>query len=371
MRIPVVASSATVAIRQRHSLPQTLIFFVTSRCNARCDFCLYKDSVENPTRRSEELTLDEIHQIAAAYGPLHFLALSGGEPFVRRDVGSICQTFIDQCGTSVVDIPSNFAYGDAMMESIEPLVANNPDVLVELQFSVDHLGARHDESRGVAGLYETAIENFGRLEELRGRHANLSLKVNIVWLERNRDDIEAIIAELRQRISFDRIHVSYPHTQIPTSGSDDESISDFDRFRVVAERTATAARKRFDPFSLPMRGAKVSSHRLLREALTGDAPMGAACEAGRHVVVLDERGEVFPCEVIWSSVGNVRTSGYSIGSVLKGPEYHAFRDEYLGATKCNCTWSCAAMTAVSVTPARYPRLLSDTLRVALGRDERP
>ena len=366
-RIPVVLRSSTLALRQRRSLPQTLILFVTSRCNASCDFCLYKDSVENPTRRSEELTVDEVEQIADRYGPLHYLALSGGEPFVRRDIGDICQAFIDRCGTSVVDIPSNFFYGDVMVEAIEPLVAANPGVIVELQFSVDHLGRLHDVSRGIDGLFEIAIANFHRLEQVRARHNNLSLKVNIVWLERNRDDIELITAGLRERIDFDRVHLTYPHEHIDPTSPDEAAVADFDRFRPYAEEIANQARDRFDPFSVPMRAAKVSSHRLLRKALTGEVSMGSLCEAGRHLVVVDERGEVFPCEVLWESVGNLRDFGYDLGALLAAPAYQRFRDERLGPDSCNCTWSCAAMTAVSVSPAMYPRLAGDAVRVALGR----
>lgn len=370
-RVPVVVRSSTLAIRQRSTLPQTLIFFVTSRCNARCDFCLYKDSVDNPTRRSEELTVAEVERIADAYGPLHYLALSGGEPFVRRDVAELCQAFIDRCGTSVVDIPSNFAYGDVMVEAVTSLAERNPDVLVELQLSIDHLGERHDLSRGVDGLFGTAISNFRRLEGLRDRLPNVSLKVNVVWLERNRDDIDRIVDGLSDLLDYDRIHLTYPHTRLPLDGSDAERLADFDRFRGPAEDVANAARHRLDPFTVPMRAAKVSSHRILRDALTGDTPMGAVCEAGRHLVVLDERGEVFPCETIWESVGNVRDHDLDVGAVLAGDRYREFRRRYLDPAGCNCTWSCAAMTAVSVTPRLYPRLARDAARVALGRAAAP
>lgn len=366
-----VLRSSTLALRQRTSGPQSLILFVTSRCNARCDFCLYKDSVENPTRRSEELTIEEVRRIAENYGPLHYLALSGGEPFVRRDIGEICQAFIDRCGTSVVDIPSNFAYGDTMVEALEPLAAANPNVIVEVQFSVDHLGHRHDESRGVEGLFETAIANVDRLARIRERHGNLSLKANIVWLERNRDDLDLIIAGLRERIDIDRIHITYPHERLDPSGGPEEMLADFDRFRPAAERVANDSRRSFDLYSIPMRAAKVASHRILRDAIEGSTAMGSLCEAGRHLVVIDERGEVFPCEVIWDSVGNVREFGYDVGAVLAADSYEQFRDTHLGDGKCNCTWSCAAMTAVSVTPSIYPRLAADSVRVALGRAAAP
>lgn len=365
-RMPAVLRSSTLALRQRSTLPQTLIFFVTSRCNARCDFCLYKDSVENPTRRSEELTVEEVTKIAAAYGPLHYLALSGGEPFVRKDVGEICQAFIDHCGTSVIGIPSNFAYGEVMVETIESLVSRNPNVIVELQMSIDHLGARHDLSRGIDGLFESAIATFQQLQVIRGRHRNLSLKVNLVWLERNRDDVDAIVEGLRSRIKVDRIHLTFPHEKISPSGASAEQLEDFDRFWGPAEKVSSDSDGERDLFTLPMRAAKVSAHRILREAMTGETPMGAICEAGKHLAVIDERGEVFPCETIWESVGNLREHDYSMGEVLSGPKYEAFRQKYLGPDACNCTWSCAAVTAVSVSLRRYPQLASDAARIALG-----
>ncbi len=192
-------------------------------------------------------------------------------------------------------------------------------MVVELQFSVDHLGARHDASRGVEGLYEEAIATFVRLQEVRRRHDNLSLKVNIVWLERNRDDVPSIVDGLKARIDIDRIHLTYPHDRIDASGVDDSGVEDFDRFRPAAEVLANEARSRFDPFSVPMRAAKVSSHRVLRNAVTGSTPMGEVCEAGRHLVVIDEKGEVFPCEVIWESVGNLRDNGYDVGRCSPDP----------------------------------------------------
>lgn len=364
-RVTACARASTLAIRQPKLLPQTLVFFVTARCNARCDFCLYKESVANPTLRSDELTVDEVIRIARTYGPLNFLAVSGGEPFVRRDLGELCQAFVDECGTSVIDIPSNFAYGDTMVDTIGTLVADNPNVIVELQLSIDHLGKRHDASRGVTGLFDSAIANFRRMTEIRRRHPNLSLKVNIVWLERNKSDLDAIVDGLTQLIEFDRIHVGYPNLRMPTVGRPD-LIADFDEFSRASDRVATRARSRLDPFSLPMRGAKVSSNRVVGDAIRGDRNLGAGCEAGRHVLVLDERGTVYPCEVIWEPIGNVRDHDYRVDRVLEGDAYERFRDRNLGEGRCNCTWSCAALAEVSVTPRRLPRLAWDTIRVATG-----
>ncbi|MCH2663714.1 hypothetical protein MK139_05180, partial [bacterium] len=92
-----VLQSALLFREQKKALPQTLIFFVTSRCNARCDFCLYYDQITNPVAKERELTIPEVEKIARNYGNLHYLGLSGGEPFVRKDLEQICQAFIDHC----------------------------------------------------------------------------------------------------------------------------------------------------------------------------------------------------------------------------------------------------------------------------------
>ncbi len=370
-RIPVVVRSSTLALRQRRTLPQTLIFFVTARCNARCDFCLYKESVEHPTRRSEELSVDEVERIARAYGPLHYLALSGGEPFVRRDVDRLCQSFIDHCGTSVVEIPSNFSYGDSMVAAVGNLARANPDVVVELQVSIDDLGPRHDESRRVEGLYATAVGNARRLAELRVEHPNLVLKANVVWLPSNASRIEEVVRGVRADFGVDRVHLTYPHLRIPATGGSAELRADYARFREVADRVVAATGSRRDLYTLPMRAAKLASNRMLEAAIDGGRPLGERCEAGRHLVVLDERGEVFPCEVIWESVGNVRDHDLDIGSVLAGERYARFRERYLGDSPCNCTWSCASMTAVSVSPSGYPGLARDAARLAVGRPAGP
>lgn len=357
-----VASSATLFHTQRSTLPQTLIAFVTSRCNASCDFCLYKDSVANPVRRQEELTVAEYEAIAASYGPLHYLGLSGGEPFVRPDVADICQAFVDRCGTKVIDIPSNFFYADRMVEAATLLTERNPHLMVDLQLSIDHVGERHDRSRGVAGLYEQAIETFHRLEGVRADHPNLRLKVNIVWLPRNRDDLRSIHEQLGRRIGFDRIQLTYPHELLPVEG-DPDRIADLDRFIDAAGRLAADdGHKGIDLYSTPMRATKRSYHRLLRQAVDGSTPMGERCGAGRILVVLDERGEVFPCETKWESVGNVRAHALDIGAVLRGPRYAEFAERTLGPGKCNCTWSCAALSAVSVTPRLLAGLAVDTAR---------
>ncbi len=363
-----VIKSALLSRQQKDNLAQTLIFFVTSRCNARCDFCLYYEQIENPVAAEKELKIPEVEQIARKYGRTHYLALSGGEPFVRKDLEPLCQAFIDHCGTAVVDIPSNFYYTKTMVAAMEPLARKNPGVIFDLQMSIDHIGAMHDASRKVPRLYDTAIKSFRALEEIRARYSNLKLKVNIVYLEQNRDALDEIVSELSRTIGFDRIQLTYPHEMVPRQwdGSSAKA-KDVDDYIEAANRVGehSPSQNIFDLHSLGMRSVKGIYHRLLKEAVANTRTVGSYCEAGRYIVVINEKGDVFPCEPLWQSVGNLRDHDYDMRALLSAPAYQKFRDQRLGPGKCNCTWSCAMHSAISVKPSFLPEISANASKIFL------
>ena len=73
---------------------------MTRRCNARCPYCFYLQSqsleCDNSSDSPEnELTLEEIRKLAPSFGRLLWLAFSGGEIFLRKDLVEISQIFYE------------------------------------------------------------------------------------------------------------------------------------------------------------------------------------------------------------------------------------------------------------------------------------
>lgn len=345
--------SALVFLKQWNSLPQMLVFFVTSRCNARCDFCLYRSQVENPVKKESELKIKEIEQIAKNYGPLNYLTLAGGEPFIRKDIEPLCQTFIDNCKTSTINISSNFSYGDTMVETMESLVRKNPSVMFEMLMSIDDIGEKHDRSRKVKNLYKTAIESFKRMTEIKEKYNNLKLRIAIVYLERNRGNIENIVSGLCNNLDIDRINISFPQMVLPSNQPRQEIALQVENFSRIADKISkmtTSKQIHFDPYTIGMRSANMVYHRFLNDMIRNNGNLGSFCEAGRYIVVINEKGEVFPCEPLWYLVGNLREHNYDIKKILNGEKYKEFRIKYLGKDKCNCTWACAILSCITVRP---------------------
>jgi MoaA/NifB/PqqE/SkfB family radical SAM enzyme len=87
--------------------------------------------------------------------------------------------------------------------------------------------------------------------------------------------------------------------------------------------------------------------------VTGRSPL--SCHAGRLSVVLSETGEVFPCEMIDKSFGNLRDYGYNLRRVLATENARDGLRRIDAA--CACTHECALMLNILFSPAAYPRLL--------------
>ena len=76
--------------------------------------------------------------------------------------------------------------------------------------------------------------------------------------------------------------------------------------------------------------------------------VGAYCEAGKNILVINEKGDVFPCEPLWHKVGNLRQYDYQVGKLVQNQIMIDFRKKMLGKGKCNCIWGCALHTNITL-----------------------
>ena len=143
-----------------------LIFYVTNRCNFRCKFCFYYAEIEKG-RKPNELSLDEIDQLTRKLGPLLQLSLTGGEPFLRKDLDEITHMFVENCGARYITIPTNASLTDRMVRFLEEVLPRHPKSFLRLTFSIDGIGEDHDEARSMSGSYKKIRESYAAISPLR------------------------------------------------------------------------------------------------------------------------------------------------------------------------------------------------------------
>ncbi|MGW8178924.1 MAG: radical SAM protein, partial [bacterium] len=89
---------------KKRGSPVNLIFFVTSQCNLLCTHCFYWEELN---KKKNELSLDEISRITKSLPNLLSVSLTGGEPFLRKDLPEIAELFERNSSVRNIQIPSN------------------------------------------------------------------------------------------------------------------------------------------------------------------------------------------------------------------------------------------------------------------------
>ena len=109
----------------------TLILFVTNRCNLKCYFCCYKDSLNS----SKDLPLSTFEKMARSIPRLKSLLISGGEPFLREDLFDIISLFVHHCGARFISIPNNGFFTDRVLALTQKFLEKEKAAFLTLLFS--------------------------------------------------------------------------------------------------------------------------------------------------------------------------------------------------------------------------------------------
>ena len=110
-----------------------LIFYVTNRCNFRCNFCFYSAEIEKGLK-PDEMSVEEIKKFAPSIGPLVQLSMTGGETFLRKEFPEIAGILIDATGARWVTIPTNASLTNRMVKFLDEIYLNSLTLTLDFLF---------------------------------------------------------------------------------------------------------------------------------------------------------------------------------------------------------------------------------------------
>ena len=149
--------------------PLYVTLHLTHRCNSRCVMC---SDWRTPANHSE-LTLEQVRGIFSnrLFDSVRKIALSGGEPTLRKDMVEIADTLLERCPRlEQMALLTNGLEPELVMEKAEGLVRlpkRGRPVEIQIQVSVDGYGDVHEKVRRVPWAFERAVETVERLKKLR------------------------------------------------------------------------------------------------------------------------------------------------------------------------------------------------------------
>jgi len=149
-------------------------FLITYDCNQRCKTCdIWQINKKNPDLRKTEITLGEFEQFCQ-YNDLLWIALCGGEPFVREDINEILRLALSS--VKLVSITTNGSNTDKILNSVVYALEKSRGSTLAVNVSFNGRKEVHNGISGVKDSYGKALQSFKGLRAIK----NNRLKAGIV-----------------------------------------------------------------------------------------------------------------------------------------------------------------------------------------------
>lgn len=305
------------------------------RCNARCRTCnIWK-------KREDELSLDEWEKIFRSLGKTPFwITVSGGEPFLFRDLVELVQLVYQYCHPGIINIPTNALLHERIPRQVDEIARTCPESQIIINLSLDGVGERHDWIRGVPGNFEKFEKAYRALRALG--HSNLSIGIHSVISTFNVDDIEGLydyvfglqpdqyITEIaEERVELDTVGLNITPSQDKYSRAIDELIERVENqdFKGIARVTEAF---------------RVEYYELVKRILVEKTQI-IDCYAGWASAQIYANGEVWPCCVRADNLGSLRDADYDFARIWFSPQTDIVRRS-IKNKECHCPLANASYT---------------------------
>lgn len=346
----------------KRGLPLHLTFFVTARCNALCKHCFYWDSLN---KGQTELTLEEVDKIAASMNRALWIAFTGGEPFLRKDLPEFAKILHDRLKPVTLSINTNGIKTGQIVESAERLVRNCPRTFVGILCSLDGLQATHDRIRGVPQNFEKTVQTFRELQKVRAGLPNMGVGISTTFCAWNQDEMDDMYELVVEQLRPDNWDLSFVRGKPMEPAIGVADVAKYRRIKARLEQAfATGKLKYYDNMPLARfvhAKERVSTRTVLKTLDTGEFQL--PCYAGALSAVISEEGDVYACEMLDSKIGNLREAGYDMAKLWRGERADSMR-RFIHDTKCFCTHECNMSINLLFNPAAYPRIVKEMVAPA-------
>jgi radical SAM protein with 4Fe4S-binding SPASM domain len=336
-------------------LPTYIVLFVTARCNLKCKMCFYWKKTE-VADENIELQLEEIEAISKSFGYIANLAISGGEPFLRDDLDRICHAFYKNNDLRFMNIPTNGSLPDKIVSTTEKILKLCRMATVAIELSMDGVGETHDFIRGSYGAFDNLKETHNRLLKLKKKYDNLWLKINTTFSYYNQDCIHNIISYIKEEMAVDDFYIAMLHGNPKEPMARNFSLDKYINYiKLLEEDSSFRKNGLLGKLLFSMR--KMLSREVINVMRHGK--FSSPCTALRKIIVIDEVGNVFPCETITDKIGNLRNFNYDIRKIIYSKKRYDLERKYKISSGCNCNWGCAIFNNIIYDVKRWPLLVKN------------
>lgn len=317
-------------------LPLNVTVSVTYNCNSRCLTCyVWK-------RKAKDLTLEELDRVFQSLGKApYWFTISGGEPFLRRDIVEICQSIYRHCHPGVINIPTNGLLFSLIPDKARQIIEFCPQTNVVINLSLDAIGSNHDRIRNVPGNWEKALKTY---EGLRALHyPNFQLGIHSVISVHNVQTFPNIYDYLMKELKPDSYvtEIAEERVELDTVGTGiTPSLEEYSK--AIDFLSSRLRQERFNGFSRITQAFRLQYYGMVKRTLAEKRQV-IPCYAGFASAHIAPDGDVWACCIKAEPIGNLREVNYDFRKIWFSPKANELRQR-IKDKECYCPLANASYT---------------------------
>ena len=293
----------------------------------------------------------------------YWFTFSGGEPTLRKDLPDMVGSAYRHCQPGIINIPTNGIQDKIIPGRIEQVLLAAPKSEVIINLSLDGVGLKHNEVRGVRNNWARAMSTYAGLKELQKQYKNLTLGVHTVISNFNIDSFAELCEYVQRELKPDSYitEIAEERVELDTVGLGITPTAE--RYTVAIDTLLESMRdKKLTGVAEVTQAFRRQYYDIVKRTLREQRQV-IPCMAGVASAQIAPNGDVWTCCVRAQSMGNLREHNYDFGTVWKTGKANELRRS-IKAGECFCPLANAAYTNMLI---HEPTVMKVTAEVARAR----
>jgi MoaA/NifB/PqqE/SkfB family radical SAM enzyme len=341
-------------------LPINITVSVSYRCNSRCKTCNVW------LLPNDDLTLQEWDRVFESMGNApYWFTFSGGEPTLRKDLPEMVESAYRHCDPGIINIPTNGIQDRVIPDRVERVLQAAPESEVIINLSIDGIGLKHNEIRGVRNNWSRAMSTWAQLKELKKRYGNLTLGVHTVISTFNVDTFPELCEYVQRELKPDSYitEIAEERVELDTVGLG--ITPTVERYTVAIDALLESMReKKLSGVAEVTQAFRRQYYEIVKRTLREQRQV-IPCMAGVASAQIAPNGDVWTCCIRAESMGNLREHDYDFGTVWRTGKAKALRRS-IKAGECYCPLANAAYTNMLTHTPTVMKVASEVARSRAG-----
>ena len=323
---------------------KSAIIFITTNCNFRCKHCFYWKSLGKG-----DLKFDEWKRIIKKLpDSLKNVSLSGGEPFLRKDLSKIISE-LRKKGIKSIGIPSNGSL-EYIPKKTEEILKNNPKIAFLVIISLDGLEKTNDEIR-MKGGFKKAVKTIKELNKLKRNYCNLKTQVTTTITDLNYKELPKLVDFVKglgvNTHAFDIIRGEHQGILklIP--------LKELEKINKLRVETYKHYNQKKNPLYEYYSNSKIKKICGTQKNVLVGGNWDYPCTAGKTNIVVEVNGDLRICE-LQPPIGNLLKSSFE-ELITSDKAKKIFRQ--IKNHQCDCTHICFVSSSLDHAPLAVLRML--------------